>query len=258
MNILLTNDDGIESEGILLLAEALRSRRKDRIFIMAPDTNRSGVSHGLSIFENPIKLTEKSKDTWTCSGLPVDCVIAAVLGAKPCKPDIVISGINRGANLGNDIIYSGTAAAARQGALLGLPSIALSLDGWANYNWNMAVEYSANHLDDFLSMWEKDIFVNVNIPNSPGGPVGMKTTWPSRKDYHDSLSIVQGPDGKEWCFLVPGEQTVAQEEGSDWDAVSKNFVSVSPVFVYPVVLRDLCPGVPEHAAGGKRGGANGR
>ena len=238
MNILLTNDDGIESEGIRKLAEALRSRRKDRIFVLAPDSNRSGASHGLSIFSNPIKITKKSEDNWTCSGMPVDCVVAAVIGGKPCKPDIVVSGINHGANLGSDIIYSGTAAAARQGALLGIPSIALSLNGWADYNWDMAAEYSSDHLDDFLKIWEKDIFVNVNIPNSPGGPAGMKFTRPCRKNYHDSIFSMQGPDGNEWCFLVPGEQTVYDEKGSDWEAVSDNFASVSPIFIYPVIPGD--------------------
>ena len=257
MNILLTNDDGIESEGIMKLAQALRSQRKDRVCVVAPDSNRSGVSHGLSIFGNPVRISEKSKDTWSCSGMPVDCVIAAVLGGKPCKPDIVISGINHGANLGTDIIYSGTAGAARQGALMGLPSIALSLNGWADYNWSMAAEYAADHLDDFIKMWERDIFINVNIPNSPGGPKGMAVTWPSRKDYHDSLSVMQGPDKREWVFLMPGELTVDDEKGSDWEAVSNNFVSVSPVFIHPVVLKSLCPNAPEYAAAGKREVSNG-
>jgi 5'-nucleotidase len=234
MNILLTNDDGIESEGILILAEALRLRGKDRILVLAPDANRSGVSHGLSILTGPMKITEKSRDTWYCSGLPVDCVIAAVMGALPCKPDIIVAGINRGANMGNDIIYSGTAAAARQGALLGMPSIAISLNGSENYNWEMAVKYSADHLEEFIKMWEEDIFINVNIPNS-SGPTGMaKDTWPVRKDYQDSLSIIKGPEGSDWCFLNPGTEIVEDDKGSDWDAVSRNLVSVSSIYIYPV------------------------
>ena len=257
MNILLTNDDGIESDGIQTLAGALRSKGKDRVYILAPDSNRSGVSNGLGIFRGPVKLTEKSKDTWVCSGMPADCVIIAALSGKPCRPDIIISGINHGANLGTDIIYSGTAAAARQGALMGLPSIALSLNGWADYNWNMAARYSADHLEEFLAVWKSDIFVNVNIPNNPGGPSGTAFTWPCRKNYHDSISVIQSFDTEEWCFLAPGEQTIENETGSDWDAISKNYVSISPVFIHPVVLKNLCPGVPEYAAAGK-GGAYGR
>ena len=251
MNILLTNDDGIESEGILCLAQALRSRKKARVCILAPESNRSGSSHGIRIFTEPIKLTEKSEDVWTCSGLPVDCVIAAVLGGKPCKPDIIISGINHGPNMGSDITYSGTAAAARQGAMMGLPSVALSLNGWSGYNWSMVADYSAVHLDDFLKIWEKDIFVNVNIPNRPEGPKGIVFTRPCRKDYHDALSMMQGPFGSKWCFLIPGEQTVASEPGSDWEAVSRNFVSVSPVFIHPVVLKDLNSDAPDHTTTGR-------
>jgi 5'-nucleotidase len=252
MNILLTNDDGIDSEGILSLAEALRSRGKYRVTVLAPDSNRSGVSHGLSIFNDPIRIREKSKDNWICSGLPVDCVIAAVIGGRPCKPDIIVSGINKGANMGTDITYSGTAAAARQGALMGLPSVALSLNGWRNYNWSMAAEYSVDHLEDFLKIWEKDTFVNINIPNSPGGPEGMAITWPCHKDYHDSLSVIPGFDGKEWCFLAPGEQTMEDSKGTDWDALKNNVVSLSQIYLHPVILANL-PNAPARAVAGKGG-----
>jgi 5'-nucleotidase len=237
MNILLTNDDGIESEGILKLAEALRLRGKDRVCVLAPDSNRSGVSHGISILTGPMKITEKSKDTWCCTGLPVDCVIAGVMGALPCKPDIVVAGINCGANMGNDIIYSGTAAAARQGALMGIPSIAISLNGRDKFNWEMAVQYSVEHLDEFIKMWEKDIFVNVNIPNSPE-PAGMAIdTRPARKDYRDTLTVFKGPDGDDWCFLNPGKETAEEDSDSDWDAVSRNLVSVSSIYIHQVTRR---------------------
>jgi hypothetical protein len=90
MNILLTNDDGIKSEGILKLAEALRKKRNDYIYVLAPDTDRSGISHGLTILFNPMKLTEVSKDTWSCPGTPADCVVLAVLGAFSFKPDLIV------------------------------------------------------------------------------------------------------------------------------------------------------------------------
>jgi 5'-nucleotidase len=183
----------------------------------------------------PMKITEESGDTWSCTGLPVDCVIAGAMGALPCKPDIIIAGINRGANMGNDIIYSGTAAAARQGALMGIPSIAVSLNGRDNFNWEMAVKYTADHLDEFLKMWKEDIFINVNIPNS-SGPSGMAVdTWPVRKDYQDSLSIIKGPEGSDWCFLNPGKDIAEDDKGSDWDAVSRNLVSVSSIYIHPVI-----------------------
>ncbi|MDR0472065.1 MAG: 5'/3'-nucleotidase SurE [Treponema sp.] len=250
MNILLTNDDGVDSPGILILAEVLKARLNHCIFILAPDKNRSGVSHGLSILNEPLKISQKEEGVWFCSGLPADCVIAAALGGEPCKPDIVISGINQGPNLGNDIIYSGTCAAARQAVLSGLPGIALSLKGAEDYRWESAAEYTAEHLDEFLSLWKEDIFINVNFPDSR--PLGIAHTWPAVKNYNDLVSVETGPEGNIYCSFFMGRETVEDDEGSDHDAVSRNWVSVSPVCVYPVVRRDLCAGVPDYAAAGQR------
>jgi 5'-nucleotidase len=252
MNILLTNDDGINSNGLLKLAELLRARGEHNIYILAPDSNRSGVSHGFTLLRDPLKITEKDKDSYCCSGEPADCAMIPILGGKPCKPDAVVSGINHGANLGTDIIYSGTAAAARQAALMGVPGIALSLCTNKDFYWDMAANYAADHLDEFIKLWKADVFINVNIPNNPGGPSGQVQTWPAVKDYHDRIQVMEDPHGNDWCFFITGKETVEPEAGSDYDAVLKNLVSISPVCVYPVVRRDLCPGVPDYAAAGKR------
>jgi len=240
MNILLTNDDGIDSGGLQKLALALRCRGH-RVFVIAPDVNRSGISHALSLFGGPVKLTAQGEDTWSCSGYPVDCVVVALKGALPLKPDLVISGINCGANLGTDIIYSGTAAAARQASLNGVPAIALSLVGNSPFNWDMAATWSVDHLEELLSFWRGMSFVNVNIPNNPDFPRGMAVAWPAAKRYNDSLSIMEAPDGKRWCFLDADEDNEIPEAGSDCDIICRNLVSVSPVYNYPAVLRDLCP-----------------
>jgi len=234
MNILLTNDDGINSPGIQKLAEVLRSRSKHRIFIIAPDTNRSGVSHAISILHTPVKLTEAGEDAWSCSGFPGDCVIIGMKGALPERPHLVLSGINKGENLGTDIIYSGTAAAARQAGLAGIPAVALSLAGRGVFHWDMAASWAADHLEELISYWRKDTFVNVNIPNSPGGPEGMLATWPAVKIYKDTIEVMNAPDGSRWCFLQLMGESVVMEAGSDCDAVSRNFVSVSSVYNYPV------------------------
>ena len=247
MNILLTNDDGVGSEGIQKLAEILRSRG-NKVPVIAPDADRSGVSHCISVINGPIKLSVLGEDTWSCSGYPVDCVILALWGALPQRPDIVLSGINRGANLGTDIIYSGTAAAARQASLQGIPAMALSLVGNSDYNWNMASLWIADHLDELLEYWREDTYVNVNIPNSENGPEGIVTSWPAVKNYDDQFTMVNGRKGERWCFLVSGEETTVQEAGSDCDVVSRNYVSVSTVCNYPAVLKGLCPGAPDHAA----------
>ena len=247
MNLLLTNDDGIDSGGLTVLAEALRSRG-DKVFIIAPDANRSGISNAITILNNPVKIKAVGEDAWTCSGTPADCVIAALMGVLPFKPDMVLSGINQGANLSNDIIFSGTAGAARQGSLFGVPSLALSLVDRSGFLWDMAAAWTALHLTELAALWREDTFVNVNIPNSPGGPEGMLMTWPGIKHYNDSLSVRTAPDGSLDCSLLAGEEAAEYESGSDIDAVSRNLASVSSVYNYPAVRKDLCPGAPCHAS----------
>jgi 5'-nucleotidase len=252
MKILLTNDDGIACEGIIKLAEGLKTHTQHEICILAPDSNRSGVSHSLSLF-SPVKLTQHAENSWTCSGTPADCSIVAALGGISFKPDLIISGINAGANLGTDIIYSGTAAAARQAALNDIPAIALSLDSNDKaFQWDMAVSYVVKHLDEFIAMCAEDTFINVNIPNNPEGPAGMEITFPSRRRYRDTLVTFNAPYGHIYGFIEGGKIETEPESGSDSDAVSRNMVSLSPVFVHPVVRRDLCLDAPDHSAASKR------
>ena len=239
MNILLTNDDGIDSEGIQTPAKIFRERGH-KVYVIAPDINRSGISHAVSMLNGPVKISAYGEDTWACSGYPVDCVIAGIMGAlkplMPGKPDLVLSGINRGGNIGTDIIYSGTAAAARQASITGVPAIALSLEGDEEYYWEMAALWSADHLEELISYWEQNIFVNVNIPNSPHGPVGMALTRPAIKDYHDVLSVVDAPDGNRWCSLKGGQETAGAEPDNDFNTVARNFVSISRLHCYALAL----------------------
>jgi 5'-nucleotidase len=161
----------------------------------------------------------------------------ALLGVLPVKPDLVVSGINEGANIGTDIVYSGTAAAARQAGLYQVPAVALSLAGSKPFYWERAVTYAVEHLEEFAGFWKPDTFVNVNIPNTEEGPCGMATTVPAIRLYHDGVSVFDAPDGMTYCFVKPGDITAKPESDSDQDAVSRNLVSISPVFVYPVVRR---------------------
>jgi len=234
MNILLTNDDGIRSEGLQKLAGVLRSGSKHRVYVIAPDVNRSGISHALSLISGPVKLCRLMEDTWSCSGYPADCVLLALLGELPEKPDLVISGINQGENLGTDIIFSGTAAAARQASFAGIPAVALSLAGRDNYCWDMAVSWSADHLEELAALWRADTFVNVNIPNCPEGPRGIEMTWPAVKHYRDSIKVMTASDSSRWCFLTGGKEVIVEETGSDCDVLLRNFVSISSVYNYPV------------------------
>jgi 5'-nucleotidase len=175
-----------------------------------------------------------------------------MLGALPLKPDLILSGINRGANLGTDLIYSGTAAAARQGSFFSAPSIALSLvespEG-GEYHWDMAVSFVVKKLEEFTALWEPDTFLNINIPNSPGGPGGMRTAFPCQRQYQDRISVMEAPDGARYCFALAGEAANQPEPGSDWDTVSRNLVSLSPVLIHPVNKGRL-DSRPEEGTGG--------
>ncbi|GHV75687.1 5'-nucleotidase SurE [Spirochaetia bacterium] len=262
MNILLTNDDGISSKGIVLLAEALRKVPGHTIFVLAPDGERSGVSHSVTLNSNAIRLRFWGNNTWTCSGTPADCTVLAASGVLPVKPDLVVSGINAGANLGTDLIYSGTAGAARQAAIHGIPAIALSLViGGINrllledtVHWDKAVAFFRDHLEELVSLWKEDTFINVNIPNTPDFSEVPEITFPSRRRYEDTLVGFDAPDGSRYCIVSSGLVNTEEEPGSDGDAISRNRVSISPVFIHPVVRRDMCAGAPDHCTTAPRPG----
>lgn len=252
MRILLTNDDGVSSIGLTLLAKSLKDSGH-RVYIMAPDSDRSGISHAVSFIHTPCKMSKRDEDTWGCSGTPVDCVSLSLMGIFPelreTYPDVVISGINRGANLGTDIIYSGTASAARQASLLGIPAIALSLvagdDGHEDaghsneWHWETAVAFSTLNLEQMLSYWKTDTFVNVNMPNNKEMPLGLAPTFPARRRYTDAIDLYTSPSGDVYSFAKGGTCSSENPAGSDCEAVSKNYASMSAIYIQPVALEDI-------------------
>jgi len=249
MRILLTNDDGISSQGIRLLAKALRSAGH-RVFTVAPDSNRSGCSHSIKFLNGPLKLTELEADTWSCSGTPVDCIVTSLLGGIPeiCistegrelnmekAPDLILSGINAGANLGTDIIYSGTAAAARQGSFFGIPSVALSLvESELPWQWETVNSYIVENLETLKSYWKDGIFVNVNFPNIEKKPSLLVPSFPSMRYYNDRIITFISPEGGRYCFAKSGKVDNKPEDGSDWAEVLKGNVAYSLVNSQPTV-----------------------
>src|SRR3989339_1996642 len=171
MRILVTNDDGIDAEGLDILVTYLkaaseRSGSRHEITVIAPEGERSGVSHAMTL-RHPTKVKKLSESTYTCSGTPADCVIVARLGIMEGRPDLVISGINRGPNLGTDIIYSGTCGAARQAALVGIPAMAVSCAQYAQpLDYRACAAFVANNLDRLVAAWKADSFININGPSS--------------------------------------------------------------------------------------------
>jgi len=250
MRILLTNDDGVASPGILLLAKALR-QAGHRAFLIAPDVNRSGSSHSIFFLSVPCRLTEIEKDTWSCSGTPVDCVIISLLGGIPelCistegnernmenAPNLILSGINAGANLGTDIIYSGTAAAARQGSLFGIPSVALSLvENDSPWQWDAVISYITENLSKIMGYWKAGSFVNVNFPNIEKKPSALVPVFHSMRYYNDRIVTFTSDDDCKYCFAKPGKPDNIPEPGSDWAEVLKDNAVISVVMSEPAVL----------------------
>lgn len=253
MRILLTNDDGINSPGLTMLAKALREDGH-RVFVTAPGCNRSGSSHSILFLNEPCKLEEVDKDTWICSGTPVDCVLVSLLGAiddirvlrEGTKinienaPDLILSGINKGANLGTDIVYSGTAGAARQGSFFGIPSVALSLvENGGVWYWETAIQYITENLSDIMGFWKERCFVNVNFPNIGKKPAALVPSFPSVRYYNDSIVKFNAPEGGIYCFAKAGKTTAhtesgRAEDGSDWAEVLKGNAALSVVMSQPV------------------------
>ncbi|MDR2589295.1 MAG: 5'/3'-nucleotidase SurE [Spirochaetales bacterium] len=234
MRILLTNDDGVRSPGIHALLAALEG--KHEVWVFAPDGERSGMSHRITL-GSPVMRKKLGERVFACSGTPADCVLLALLGALPCKPDIVISGINLGPNIGTDIIYSGTAAAARQAALMRVPGVAVSLDAFSPpYFFEPLARFIAANALLLAHVWEGGHFVNINAPNVPSGEsyAGAAVTFPSLRRYQDKLSEFTAPGGESYYFLHNVPPETDREAGSDWDAVVQGKISVSPVALQPV------------------------
>ena len=249
LRILLSNDDGISSQGIRLLAKGLRNAGH-RVFLVAPDQNRSGCSHSIEFLNHPLKLKEIEEDTWVCEGTPVDCVITALLGGIPeiCistetsalnmerAPDLILSGINAGANLGTDIIYSGTAAAARQGSFFGIPSIALSLvESDLPWQWESTISYAVEKLVLLMGYWKAGTFVNVNFPNIEKKPSELVSSFPSMRYYNDRIVTFTSPSGDRYCFAKAGKVENIPEEGSDWAEVIRGNAAFSVVMSQPSI-----------------------
>lgn len=232
MKILLTNDDGYTSLGLKALQKALE--KDHEVWVCAPDGERSGMSHYISL-KNPIKLIKHGERFFSSSGSPADCVILALNGLLGFKPDVVVSGINRGPNLGTDLIYSGTAAAARQAALMEIPGIAVSLAVYEEpYLYDGLAGFMAERLDYFISLWNPDIFININGPAVENGTrLDAVLSRPSVRRYRDTLKVFEAADDHSYCFFTDGTVEGNAEKDNDEYAITQGKVSVSRVWVQP-------------------------
>lgn len=230
MHILLSNDDGFAAPGIQCLASALAS--KSQITVVAPDRNRSGASNSLTL-EDPIRAHTVSEGVVRVDGTPTDCVHLAITGLLEKEPDIVISGINAGANMGDDVLYSGTVAAAMEGRFLGLPAIAVSLVGDQLNHYETAAQVVLSLLDDLPDApLPSDTILNINVPDLPFDDLsGIQTTRLGRR--HKSQPVIQASDPRGRPIYWVGANGEEKEEGpgTDFYAVRNGYVSVTPLHI---------------------------
>ncbi len=230
MRILLTNDDGIDSVGLLTLKRRLEPEHE--VWVVAPEVNRSGSSHSITL-GSPTRFRRRAEREYVCGGTPADCVLVALLGLLPVRVELVIAGVNLGPNLGTDIVYSGTAAAARQGAFMDTPAVACSLSAFgAPFHLEAAVGFLVANLEVFRRLWTESHFLNINFPNRES-PAGMEVTFPTRRIYKDELVTFTAPNKDLYCFLGGQIPESAREEGSDFRAIEKGLVSLSPIVIHP-------------------------
>lgn len=237
--ILLTNDDGIEAAGVLTLEKALRAVAD--VYVLAPDGNRSAVSNHI-IMHRPLRMTPHGKNRWASEGNPVDCVICALKSNlfENVRFDAVVSGINKGANMGTDIVYSGTAAAARQAVLYGKPGIALSVETYdGSWNFEPLADFAARNLRELISLCTKDAFVNVNAA-SRNSYEGVSFTCVSKRDYRDEVDIQTESDGAVYAYFTGGNIQTLCPENSDFAAVTGGRISVSLIQAEPSSMELKC------------------
>ena len=230
--ILITNDDGISSEGIFALWEAMDEIGET--FIAAPSTEQSASSHSLTL-SHPLRVkTLKRKNGfkgWSIDGTPVDCVKIAIRSLMKERPDILISGINHGANLGNNIMYSGTVSAATEGMIMGTPSIAISLASYETDNYDGVKKYAKNIVNNVLKHGlPKDTLLNVNVPYCEKEAIkGIKITSQGNQYFIDEYEQRIDHRNSEY-YWIKGKM-IDEDQSIDYDgkAIQENYVSVTPI-----------------------------
>ncbi|PCJ31212.1 MAG: 5'/3'-nucleotidase SurE [Gammaproteobacteria bacterium] len=228
MKILISNDDGYMAEGLKALAEAMSGLGD--ITVVAPDRNRSGASNSLTL-ENPLRVNQLENGIYRVEGTPTDCVHLAITGLLDEEPDMVVAGINAGANLGDDVLYSGTVAAAIEGRFLGLPAMAISLNGHTATHYETAA-WAAKKLVSHLlsSSLPADTILNVNVPDIPIDQVtGFESTRLGRRHKAEPVIKELDPRGRPMYWVGPAGEEEDAGVGTDFDAIRRGAISVTPL-----------------------------
>jgi len=230
MKILVSNDDGYLATGINALIDALEQVAD--VVVVAPDRNRSAASSSLTL-HTPLRVSEYAANRYKVDGTPSDCVHLAVTGFLDHEPDLVVSGINHGANLGDDVIYSGTVAAALEGRFLGLPTIAVSLVGHDLKHFDGAARVASELVQKIeRSSLAPDVVLNVNVPNRPYDDLqGIEATRLGFRHKSEQILKDRDPYGRPIYWVGPAGQGQDAGQGTDFHAIERGAVSVTPLRV---------------------------
>ena len=228
MRILVSNDDGYFAPGITLLAEALR--QMGEVTVVAPERDRSGASNSLTL-DRPLTVRRAPNGYYSVNGTPTDCVHIAVTGLLDFTPDVIVSGVNLGANMGDDTIYSGTVAAAAEGYLLGIPSVALSLTSYAGQHFDSAIGIALQIVERFKRKpFREPVLLNVNVPDvAPAMLAGIEVTRLGRRHKAEPVMKLKTPRGETAYWIGPAGGAADAGPGTDFHAVEARRVSVTPL-----------------------------
>jgi 5'-nucleotidase len=228
VKILVSNDDGYFAPGITLLAEALR--QLGEVTVVAPERDRSGASNSLTL-DRPLTVRRAPNGYFSVNGTPTDCVHIAVTGLLDFTPDVVVSGVNLGANMGDDTIYSGTVAAAVEGYLLGIPSVAISLTSKVGEHFESAIGIALQMVERLRRQpFGEPILLNVNVPDIPAADLrGVETTRLGKRHKAEPVVKLQTPRGEMAYWIGPAGAAADAGPGTDFHAVEGGRVSVSPL-----------------------------
>ena len=228
--ILVTNDDGVRSEGIHALAEALKPL--GQVIVVAPQTEASAIGHALTL-RRPLRMEMLSDGVYEVDGTPTDCVNIAISQLyKPRNgklPDLVVSGINKGYNLGDDVTYSGTVAGALEGALLGIPSIAVSMERCADgYDFSAAAHAGARAAESVLAHGlTQRTFLNINVPRRT--PLGVRVTFQAKRNHVTVIAERLDPRDRPYYWIEEGQDEWQPHDRSDYQAVKDGYISITPL-----------------------------
>jgi 5'-nucleotidase len=227
-NILVTNDDGIDADGIGALRVALEPL--GNVMVVAPDREQSAASHAVTL-RNPLRVNRIDEHVISVDGTPTDCVLLAVNGLLPSKPDFVFSGINHGPNMGSDVSYSGTVAAAIEGTLCGIPSVAISRAMWGTGDFSVAADFAAVLARMVMENGiPNNSLLNVNVPPLPREEIaGVRITKLGTRLYRDAVVTKKDPRGKTYYWIGGEMPTWEDDEGSDFNAVDEKMISITPI-----------------------------